>query len=522
MSGSIQNGGVDDLYARLLRDFAGQIGEKTATYGHARSSVREEIVRCVWFGGHFSGSDLRTDDGRRIEVLSPGWWNVEGGPDFVRAEFLLEGEGRVVGDVEVHTVASGWYAHGHHRQPEYNDVALHVVMWSDGNGREVRTEGGQTVPQLTLSRAVEDDLEDLIEVVDPEEESPEADWPSVEGRFCGEAYRAGEITPEWLGRLLDAAGDHRMLSRAARAQELLLNHSPDQILYERIAEALGYKNNRLPFLQLAGLLPVDALRRAVPPDAAPREKARLLEAALFRTGGFLDGHETDGVDEETASYVAELMAAAERLAPDLAPARLPLGQWCLRGTRPVNYPGRRIAALAGLCARHLHRGLMSHFLRVVSTVQPGPRQRADRVLRSALIAVFTDLSHPYWSHHYSLGGKRLGEPRALVGAERATSILVDVLLPMLMAHAQKEADALLAEKVHALWRGVPRRNKNAVTRRMQQVMFPRSGDARKVVDSTRRQQGLHQLHSDFCRTDAGCQHCIVYLAHTAGRPLGFA
>ncbi|MCK4374877.1 MAG: DUF2851 family protein, partial [Candidatus Brocadiae bacterium] len=103
-----------DLYGRLLREFAAQIGEKESAYGGAGRSVREEIVRCVWFGGHFSGEGLATDDGRRLETLSPGWWNVEGGPDFVRAEFLLEGQGRLVGDVEVHTLASSWYSHGHH------------------------------------------------------------------------------------------------------------------------------------------------------------------------------------------------------------------------------------------------------------------------------------------------------------------------------------------------------------------------------------------------------------------------
>ncbi|MHC4481805.1 MAG: DUF2851 family protein, partial [Planctomycetota bacterium] len=102
-------GGVfSSVYSQLLEEFAGQVGERAPSYGRAGRSVREEIVRCVWFGSHFSGEGLATDDGRRLEVLSPGWWNVEGGPDFVRAEFLLEGGGRVVGDVEVHTSASAW------------------------------------------------------------------------------------------------------------------------------------------------------------------------------------------------------------------------------------------------------------------------------------------------------------------------------------------------------------------------------------------------------------------------------
>ncbi len=76
-----------DPYGRLLEEFAAQIGEPQAVYGQASRSVREEIVRCVWFGGHYRRQDLATEDGRRLEVLSPGWWNVEGGPDFQPVRF---------------------------------------------------------------------------------------------------------------------------------------------------------------------------------------------------------------------------------------------------------------------------------------------------------------------------------------------------------------------------------------------------------------------------------------------------
>ncbi|MCR4319341.1 MAG: DUF2851 family protein, partial [Candidatus Brocadiaceae bacterium] len=55
--------------------------------------IKEELVRCIWFGQHIKKGKLFTDDGSRLEVLSPGWWNSEGGPDFKHAEILLEGKG---------------------------------------------------------------------------------------------------------------------------------------------------------------------------------------------------------------------------------------------------------------------------------------------------------------------------------------------------------------------------------------------------------------------------------------------
>jgi len=80
-----EKGQFSDLYGSLLEEFAGQAGEREAGYGPASGSIREEIVRCVWFGSHFPPDGLTTEDGRRVEVLSPGWWNVEGGPDFIKA-----------------------------------------------------------------------------------------------------------------------------------------------------------------------------------------------------------------------------------------------------------------------------------------------------------------------------------------------------------------------------------------------------------------------------------------------------
>ncbi|MFO7957863.1 MAG: DUF2851 family protein [Candidatus Brocadiia bacterium] len=513
--------GFSDLYSRLQERFAAQVEEETPAYGEAGQNVREEIVRCIWFGSHFPPDELTTDDGRRIEVISPGWWNVEGGPDFVRAEFILEGAGRMVGDVEVHTVASDWYRHGHHRQPEYNDVALHVVLWEDRKDTAaggVQTEGGDRLPQLTLSTVIEEDLEELVEVMGPEEEPPPARPPEAADRFCGRALREGLISAEWLGRLLDAAGDHRILSRANVLADLFQNHSREQLLYERIAEALGFKNNRMPFMQLAGLLSVRKLREIVPADAEPPTRSRMLEAALLVVGGFLNAADAQEDDEETARYREELRQAWRRLGEPPTQVRLSPDHWEYAGTRPVNYPARRIAALARLLAGHLHEGLFACFLRLVNTARPEGRGRTDVAVRRALLEAFTELEHPYWSHRYKLGGARLKKPRALVGRQRARSILVDVLLPMLLAHARLEDGQELAERLYALWSGMPRRSANAVTRRMTHTLFGERDGARDVVNSTRRQQGLHQIYRDCCRGSNGCEQCIIYLAHRSELP----
>ncbi len=511
--------GFSDLYGRLLEEFAGQTFEPGPSYGEANRSVREEIVRCLWFGSHFPPDKLTTDDGRRLEVVSPGWWNVEGGPDFIRAELLLEGSGRLVGNVEVHTFASDWFAHGHERQPEYDDVVLHVVMWDDAEDKQIRLHSGGVIPQLTLSRFVEEEVEELVEIVDLEGEPPDGQLRAVPGRYCTEAVASGRLDGEWLGRFLDCAGDYRLLSRSDRLLRLQERVPREQVLYESLAEALGYKNNRMPFLQLASLLPVKTLREIVPADAPTEARREALEAALFGVGGFLEEGADTEADEETRRYVERLNRIWLDLPAPLREGRMSPGHWTFAGTRPVNYPTRRIAALACLYAQYLQDGLFGHLVRVTVTARAEGRRRLDTSLRRALAGAFLGIQHPYWSRRCSFGGTGLGRPQALIGASRATSIIVDALLPLLLAHARSADDGELDGRLHLLWAGLPPKAPNTVLRRMCQVMFGRADGGRPVVNSTRRQQGLHQLYRDFCSSEAGCGRCLVYLAHRADKKL---
>ena len=261
------------------------------------------------------------------------------------------------------------------------------------------------------------------------------------------------------------------------------------------------------------------MRQSVPEDADETEKRLLLEATLFGTSGLLPGAGTRGADAETGSYVGKLLEAWRGMDVSLRESAMSVEHWRFGGTRPVNYPTRRIAALAVLLARHLHGGLFSHLVRALYAATPERRRRLDTVLRDALADVFCGLEHPYWSWRCTFGGTRLSAPRALVGRERAVSIIIDVLLPLMLAHAREQGDDELAGRLHILWRHLPRRPDNAVTRRMQQVIFGTPDAATEVVDSARRQQGLHQLYKDFCGGPDGCNRCVLYLASRAQKPL---
>ena len=103
------------------------------------SLLPERLLARLWRSR--AGRSLLTTDGRRLSVVYPGRPAPGHGPDFRDA--LLELEGMPLrGDVEVHRKARDWLAHGHHWDPAYDLVVLHVV------GRRSMTRIAGAVGQL--------------------------------------------------------------------------------------------------------------------------------------------------------------------------------------------------------------------------------------------------------------------------------------------------------------------------------------------------------------------------------------
>ncbi len=119
--------------------------------------IRQRILRCLWFDQAFATPPKHTDGGVPLRVFTPGWWNLEDGPDFRNAALKLGPSRTVKGDIEVHLRASDWEKGGHDKDLSYNGVILVVCLWNDTGQRAVRTAGGAEVPQLTLEPHLSDE-----------------------------------------------------------------------------------------------------------------------------------------------------------------------------------------------------------------------------------------------------------------------------------------------------------------------------------------------------------------------------
>ena len=503
MSGAPPSPRPADPFAPVYRELAESIGREPAA-PMVRQGVRERLIRCLWFDQDFADV-LRTEAGAAVTVLSPGWWNLEAGPDFKNAALKFGRSKALRGDVETHVYAAGWTQHGHQTDPAYNRVVLHVVMWNDTGSETTALEDGRTVPILALDRYVGAKINELTETVNTEE-YPHASTGSA-GR-CQQLLEREAIDPAWIGQFLDHAGDERMLKKAERFGRMPEAETPEAALYLSLMEAAGFKRNKKPMGRLARLVPLDAARRLLDAGGIVSVQAALLGmAGLLPQQLELPGAE---LDPETTAYLAQLRSAWSEARGSLEGRPMEPRAWTFASTRPVNYPTRRIAGIARLIEKTAESGgLIPAIERELRRSPAGPSRRIARSpAAKAIIDLLTGVADDYWSWHTIFGGKKLRSQTKLIGADRAAIMFVDAVVPILLHHARALEDRDLENRLHRAYATFPRLPGNSVLRFMASRIFGGEDPAGEIVTSARRQQGLLQLFRDYCEADAeGCRRC---------------
>jgi hypothetical protein len=270
--------------------------------------LTERDLAHLWEGQRFPPEALTTTAGRPLRVLYRGRWGGGPGPDF-RDAVIEAPWGTLKGDVELHVRASDFRRHGHHHDPAYNRLALHLVFWPDEE-EDTALASGRRVPVAALAPWVERREEEIHRWLER---------PALWLEPCrGAPRRRGE---EAVAAVLDRLGDIRFRRRTAELRRALAREDGDEVLYRALLEALGYGGNREAFRQLAQRLPWRALRGLLLNVPAP----------------------------ERAAAALEVLAEAARWPLPLA--------WRTAGLRPGNHPARRLEAAAHLAARYAGAGL---------------------------------------------------------------------------------------------------------------------------------------------------------------------
>lgn len=126
--------------------------------------MKELLFQKIWEGYCFDSRSLKTTCGQHIELLHTGRLNTGDGPDFSQASIIADRLFRMFGHIELHIRCRDWYAHGHHRDPRYNAVILHVVLREE-QAAPVQRADGTFVPTLVLAPHLSENWRQFIRTV---------------------------------------------------------------------------------------------------------------------------------------------------------------------------------------------------------------------------------------------------------------------------------------------------------------------------------------------------------------------
>ena len=439
----------------------------------------ERHLQCIWFNDRLRPTRLTTITGEPVTVESAGHWNLEAGPDFLDAVLRVGTEQRrLVGDVEIHVRPTDWERHHHDRDGLYRRVVLHVTYFAGPPLRQAATPAFLHLPLCeALAALTAFSFDDVDLAAYPHAALPQTPRP------CGLALRD---VPDTWAPLLAAAGRHRLEQKARALQERLARVGDrEQVFYEEVMASLGYKHNAAAFRRLAQRLPLSAWESAA---SARRHLARLLGAASL-----LPDLEA-AADDEARAFVRGLWDDWWRN-PVATSDGVPAPAILRHATRPCNAPARRLAAAASL---------FQGGVRLAESLLAIPRTDPSRWFKWVASTLQQRLTWDYWSWHLTATGRRQAKPTTLLGESRLAAVAANVVLPLLAA--EDTFPAALAEHL-------PTEDISAPMRETASALFSRDHNPALYATRGLYQQGLMQIHHDFClNARAGCAQCALAAA----------
>ena len=379
--------------------------------------MNEVFLQFLWHNGLFGDKFAIATSGEPVEIIQVGEQNTDSGPDFVNARIRI-GNTLWVGNVEIHQKSYDWFRHGHHTDPAFDNVILHVVLEHD---TEVRRPDGEIIPSVILDvdKAL---LNRYLALMNNRRWIPCQDFfPAVDGL----------VVDLWLNKLMIGRIEQKAedILSALRQQQ----NDWDEVFYQKLARSFGYGINTGPFELLAKRLPLRLI-------AKHRDQLIQIEAMIFGQAGFLEKKSMDDYHEQLRKEYAFLKKkySLTSMAPHL---------WKHLRLRPVNFPSVRMAQFAALL--HQHEFLFEQILKTedVNTFHP---------------LLFIPPS-PYWQHHYDFG-KPSKRPVKGLGEEMRNIIIANLFVPFVYLTGKQKNRPGLQEKAVQWLECMPPEN-NTVTRR---------------------------------------------------------
>lgn len=412
----------------------------------------ELLLHFIWRYQSYTLNGLCTTKGDAIEVIDPGLYNTDSGPDFSNAKVRI-GKTIWAGNVEMHIKSSDWFAHSHQTDGAYNNVILHVVA---DNDKPAITASGIEVQTLVVPY--------------PYELAQNHDTLIKGSEWIPCASRLAQIDSLLVSSTIDRMQVERLEAKSQRVFDIVsqCNGSWEEAFYRDLCRSLGLKANAFPFQLLAQSLPLKIL-------AKHKNSAFQIEALLFGQSGLLENRKSD-------EYATALKNEYSYLKSKFNLTPIKPSQWKFMRLRPISFPTVRIALLAMLI--HKSSGLFSKLMET---------ENIDQITK--LLSVEAS---DYWTNHYLFG--EVSKPlKKRLGDESIRLITINTVVPFMFSYGRSRAKANLETKALNLLQQMPP-EKNSIVENFKKLgVNPIS-----AFDT----QALIHLKSNYCDARK-CIYCPI-------------
>lgn len=422
----------------------------------------EQLLHYVWKHKLFPLVELKTTDGKPVEVIDPGLHNHNSGPDFFNAKVKIS-QTLWVGNVEIHDKSSDWFLHGHDKDQAYDNVVLHVTGKPDV---EVMNTAGQYIPQMVLEvpSTIRENYEELLRT---------DQYPPC--------Y---QIIPDlttlnihaWMAALQTERLEQKTEAIIRRVKRM--NGSWENAYFLTLARNYGFGINGDTFEEWATHIPFSAI-------AHHRDKLFQIEAVFMGQAGLLDinaipeRYQQEALNE---GYYAKLRNEYLYLAHKFSLCPMDYKRWKFLRLRPQNFPHIRLSQLANLYYE----------------CKTGLSQLVECKDLFSLQSLLSTKVTPYWETHYTFGSiSDLNEKN--LSPFSMNLLMINTCIPMLFAYGRHSAKEVLCNRAFDFLEQLKAEN-NYIIRLWKEcgLTVKNAGDS----------QALIQLKKEYCDKKE-CLRCRI-------------
>jgi len=413
--------------------------------------VKEDFLYHLWKFQKYDSEGLETSDKELLKILHPGIQNELSGPDFFNAKIQIDDQ-LWAGNVEIHIKSSDWYAHHHEKDPNYDNVILHVVWEHDA---EIYRHDNSIIPSLTLKDKVDKGLQESYHNLLQKEHLKF----NCENDFGGFSDFQLE---HWLERLY--------FERLEKKSKVILGlltktgNNWEAVLFIILSRSFGSKINADAFMNMAQSFDFKIVQKL-------SGNRFSLEALFLGQAGLIKS-----LDQYSLSLEKEYDYLKHKFSLDneflLSPQFFRL--------RPDNFPTIRLAQLAALYSenKNIFQKLM---------------QAKD--LNEIKDLLDFNISE-YWKSHYNFGKTHTTRNKKLTSAF-LDIIIINCIIPIKHCYFQfigAENEQSIQDIIQSV-----KTEKNSVVNLYNEVRP-------KTATTAMHSQALLQLNSEYCRLNK-CLQC---------------